>query len=42
MARLRFDGLIAGIGTAAQTRLVVGLWARTPFGPIVDVMVETG
>ena len=42
MARLRFDGLIAGMGTASRTRLVVGLWARTPLGPFVDAMIETG
>jgi hypothetical protein len=41
MGRSRFDGLIAGIGTASGTRLVIGMWARTPLGPIVDAMVET-
>lgn len=40
--RLRFDGLIAGMGTESGTRLVVGMWARSPFGPIVDAMIETG
>jgi hypothetical protein len=38
--RLHFDGSITGLGTASGTRLVVGLWSRTPFGPIADVMVE--
>jgi hypothetical protein len=40
MPTLRFDGAIAGIGTAAGTRLVLGLWPDSPFGPIVDAMVE--
>ncbi len=39
--RTRFDGLIAGVGSGSGTRLVLGLWARSPFGPIVDVMAET-
>lgn len=38
--RLRFDGWIAGVGTASGTRLVVGHWPRSPFGPFSDVMVE--
>ncbi|MFK4107296.1 hypothetical protein [Streptomyces sp. NPDC002176] len=37
---LRFDGWITGIGTASGTRLVLGHWPRTPFGPFSDVMVE--
>lgn len=37
---LRFDGAIAGIGTASGTRLVVGMWPRSPFGSITDVMIE--
>ncbi|WP_225834479.1 hypothetical protein [Streptomyces sp. NK08204] len=41
-ARLRFDGWIAGIGTASGTRLVLGHWPRSPFGPFSDVMVERG
>ncbi len=40
-ARLRFDGWIAGVGTASGTRLVLGHWPRSPFGPFSDVMVET-
>ncbi|MEU6368639.1 hypothetical protein ABZ876_23585 [Streptomyces sp. NPDC046931] len=38
--RLRFDGWIAGIGTSSGTRVVVGRWTRTPFGPFDDVMLE--
>ncbi|MEU6578652.1 hypothetical protein [Streptomyces sp. NPDC046805] len=38
--RLRFDGWIAGMGTASGTRLVVGHWPRSPFGPFSDVMLE--
>ncbi|MEU6237257.1 hypothetical protein [Kitasatospora sp. NPDC047058] len=37
---LRFDGWIAGVGTASGTRLVVGHWAASPFGPFSDVMIE--
>ncbi|KPL30514.1 hypothetical protein OH797_00900 [Streptomyces anulatus] len=40
--RLRFDGWIAGVGTASGTRLVVGHWPRSPFGAFSDVMVEHG
>jgi hypothetical protein len=40
MRTLRFDGAIAGIGTASGTRLVLGLWPDSPFGSIVDAMVE--
>ena len=36
-----FDGWIAGLGTAAGTRIVIGRWPRSPFGPIADVMIET-
>src|SRR5687768_4468686 len=39
-ARLRFDGFIAGFGTASGVRIVLGHWPRTPFGPGNDVMVE--
>ncbi|MFJ3231215.1 hypothetical protein [Streptomyces sp. NPDC086787] len=38
--RLRFDGWIAGTGTASGTRLVVGHWPRSPFGPFTDIMLE--
>jgi hypothetical protein len=38
--RMRFDGWIAGLGTASGTRLVLGHWPGSPFGPVSDVMVE--
>ncbi|MFI9808537.1 hypothetical protein ACIHEJ_29940 [Streptomyces sp. NPDC052301] len=38
--RLRFDGWIAGVGTTSGTRLVLGHWPRSPFGPFSDVMLE--
>ncbi|MFH9552921.1 hypothetical protein [Streptomyces sp. NPDC017435] len=38
--RLRFDGWIAGVGTSSGTRVVLGHWPRSPFGPFSDVMVE--
>jgi hypothetical protein len=38
--RLRFDGWIAGLGTASGTRIVIGRWRRSPFGSFTDVMVE--
>ncbi|WP_078848901.1 hypothetical protein [Streptomyces sp. NRRL F-4428] len=38
--RLTFDGWIAAVGTASGTRVVVGHWPRSPFGPFSDVMVE--
>jgi hypothetical protein len=38
--RLRFDGWIAGTGTASGTRIVLGHWPRSPFGPFSDVMLE--
>ncbi len=39
--RLVFRGHIAGFGTAAGVRLVVGDWAESPFGAFADVMVQT-
>jgi hypothetical protein len=36
----RFDGWIAGIGTRAGLRAVVGHWPRSPLGAFTDVMVE--
>jgi hypothetical protein len=36
----RFDGWIAGVGTACGLRAVLGRWPRSPFGPFADVMVE--
>ncbi|MFI5845263.1 hypothetical protein ACIA8K_36725 [Catenuloplanes sp. NPDC051500] len=38
--RWRFDGWIAGLGTAEGTRIVVGHWPRSPLGAFSDVMVE--
>jgi hypothetical protein len=36
----RFDGWIAGLGTAAGLRVVVGHWPHSPLGAFTDVMVE--
>jgi hypothetical protein len=36
----RFDGFIAGLGTPAGLRVVVGHWPSSPFGTFTDVMVE--
>jgi hypothetical protein len=36
----RFDGWIAGVGSASGLRAVVGRWPRSPLGPFADVMVE--
>ena len=36
----RFDGFIAGLGTAAGLRVVVGHCPTSPFGAFTDVMVE--
>ncbi|MGW2586552.1 hypothetical protein ACWCYZ_35500 [Streptomyces virginiae] len=38
--RLMFDGWIAAVGTASGTRVIVGHWPRSPFGPFSDVMLE--
>ncbi|MGW7328996.1 hypothetical protein ACWGIU_10430 [Streptomyces sp. NPDC054840] len=35
-----FDGWIAAVGTGSGTRVVVGHWPRSPFGPFSDVMLE--
>lgn len=35
-----FAGHIAGLGTSSGTRIVVGVWDDSPFGPFADVMVE--
>ncbi|MGA5582616.1 hypothetical protein ACPCIY_15920 [Streptomyces thermodiastaticus] len=37
---LRFDGWIAGLGTSSGTRVVLGHWQRSPYGPFSDVMLE--
>ncbi len=39
--RFIFTGHIAGLGTAAGVRLVVGRWPVSPFGSFADVMVQT-
>lgn len=36
----RFEGHIAGIGSASGTRLVIGRWDTSPFGAFTDVMME--
>ncbi|MFF3675812.1 hypothetical protein ACFYYS_18325 [Streptomyces sp. NPDC002120] len=38
--RLVFDGWIAAVGTGSGTRVIVGHWPRSPFGPFSDVMLE--
>jgi hypothetical protein len=38
--RYRFDGEIAGFGTASGHRVVIGRWPISPFGSVADVMVE--
>lgn len=37
---LRFRGEICGVGTAEGTRIVIGRWPSSPFGPFADAMVE--
>lgn len=39
--RLAFSGHIAGFGTGAGIRMVVGVWQSSPFGAFADVMVQT-
>lgn len=41
MTRLRFEGQIAGVGSASGLRAVVGRWSTSPLGPFADVMLET-
>lgn len=38
---MAFTGHIAGFGTTAGVRLVVGTWSVSPFGAFTDVMVQT-
>lgn len=38
--RLVFTGHIAGFGTTAGIRMVVGSWLQSPFGRFADVMIE--
>jgi hypothetical protein len=42
VTRAVFIGHIAGLGSTAGVRLVVGSWLTSPFGRFADVMVETG
>jgi len=35
----RFDGAIAGVGSTAGVRVVVGRWADSPLGDFADVML---
>lgn len=39
--RLVFTGHIAGAGTGSGLRIVVGVWADSPFGSFADVMLQT-
>ncbi|WP_297733564.1 hypothetical protein [Nocardioides sp.] len=38
--RDRFTGAIAGAGSTSGTRIVVGRWDSSPWGPFADVMIE--
>lgn len=40
MSCMVFTGYIAGFGTRAGVRMVVGSWQDSPFGAFADVMVE--
>lgn len=35
-----FRGYIAGLGTEAGIRMVIGSWEQSPFGTFADVMIE--
>ena len=39
--RSRFRGAIAGVGSTAGVRIVVGHWRETPLGAFSDAMVES-
>ena len=39
--RYRFSGRIAGFGTSAGVRIVIGVWTQSPFGSFTDVMIQT-
>lgn len=41
MTRVAFTGHIAGFGSLAGIRMVVGIWQESPFGSFSDVMVQT-
>ncbi|WP_123681212.1 hypothetical protein [Curtobacterium sp. PhB115] len=36
----RFRGRIMGVGTTSGVRVVVGMWANSPFGAFTDVFLE--
>lgn len=38
--RLRFAGVIAGLGSTSGIRLVVGHWVDSPYGAFTDVMLQ--
>ncbi len=38
---LRFEGMIAGVGSESGTRVVIGHWPVSPMGSFSDAMVET-
>ncbi len=38
--RYRFNGHILGVGSSSGVRVVVGMWADSPFGAFADAMVE--
>jgi hypothetical protein len=38
--RERFTGWIAGLGTASGHRVVIGHWRTSPYGAVIDAMVE--
>lgn len=37
----QFVGHIAGLGTTSGVRIVIGMWASSPFGAFTDVMVQS-
>jgi hypothetical protein len=41
VTRVAFTGHIAGFGSGAGIRMVVGVWQDSPFGSFADVMVQT-
>ncbi|MDP3893612.1 hypothetical protein [Nocardioides sp.] len=40
MSRSRFEGQIAGVGSASGVRVVIGAWSSSPLGSFADAMVE--
>jgi len=40
LSRWVFDGHIAGFGSAAGVRFVIGVWAESPLGSFSDVMAQ--